>query len=140
MDKRVMWTSNMQVGYDLLDDAHKSFVEIINEAYGFIFAQNIDAFEGVFVRCEQHAKKHFAEEEAVMKQIDFPDFESHQNSHKQFLSNLNDLKTSFHLALFPEAKLKIASRAVDYLKVWFLGHVLARDRIYKPYLVRLNKK
>ncbi len=35
-------------------------------------------------------------------------------------------------------KFEIAQKTIAFLSVWFLGHVISRDKPIKPYLVRLR--
>lgn len=140
MDKRVIWLKNMQVGHPILDLAHKSFIDIINESYVLVAQKKISDFESIYHKIETYIQTHFSKEEQVMQEVSFPDFESHQESHKQFSLNIKNLKESFLLANKESEKEKIARNTADFIKAWFLGHTLSRDKIYKPYLVRLTDK
>lgn len=140
MDKRVIWLKNMQVGHPILDLEHKSFIDIVNESYVLLAQKKLPDFHVVFLKIEAYIQMHFPKEEQIMQKIAFPDFDSHQESHKQFASNISELKKNFLSASVEGEKEKIAHHTADYIKAWFLGHTLSRDKIYKPYLVRLTDK
>lgn len=140
MDKRVLWMSNMQVGYAPLDEEHKSFIDIINQSYIFLARQDVLGFERVFEWIDEYIQSHFPHEEKILIEIQFPDSLSHQESHHRFKENIEELKTLFFNAEDMKTKEKLAFKTADYIKAWFLGHILSRDKIYKPYLVRLNQK
>ncbi|MBO7244259.1 MAG: bacteriohemerythrin [Alphaproteobacteria bacterium] len=140
MDKRIFWLSNMTVGYEPLDNEHKSFIEIINDAYVLLAQKNLNAFGDIFLKIDAYMERHFVHEEMIMRQIVFPDVMSHVESHQKFAVHINELKKEFLDAKKDPQKERVAAQTADFIKAWFLGHTLSRDKIYKPYLVRLNKK
>lgn len=140
MEKRVKWSKNMEVGYEPLDKAHKDFIKIINEAYVYTASKELSSMDDVFEKCYDYARNHFPEEENIMKQVGFPDMPAHEKSHHAFIKNISGLRVNFHKAATKQEKEKVSTEAADFLKAWFLGHTLSRDKIYKPYLVRLKNK
>lgn len=139
MDKRVRWSKNMEVGYAPLDKAHRDFIKIINEAYVYTASREMTSMDNVFEKCYDYARNHFPEEENIMKQVGFPDMASHEKSHHAFIKNISEIRVNFHKATTRREKEQLSGQAADFLKAWFLGHTLSRDKIYKPYLVRLDK-
>ncbi len=140
MQKRVKWSKNMEVGYEPLDKAHKDFIKIINEALVYSASKELSAIDDVFEKCYDYARNHFPEEEDIMKQVGFPDMPAHEKSHHAFIQNISGLRVHFHNAKNRKEKEKVTTEAVDFLQAWFIGHTLSRDKIYKPYLVRLKNK
>lgn len=137
MYKELFWSKNMNLGLLFLDDDHKGFILLINDLYKAYYQKDLVLASQILQRCLFHQKNHFSKEEMVMEQIQFPDLISHKKSHQQFLENILELIQSFEMAPKKEEKEKFLLQTADYLKSWFLGHVLSRDRLYKPYLVRL---
>lgn len=140
MDRRVLWLKNMQVGYEPLDAEHKSFIDIINEAYVMLAQKNLSTFDNIFLKVDGYMMQHFPHEELIMRQVVFPDVMSHIESHQKFAVHVTELKKEYQSAKKGAQKEEIAAQTADFIKAWFLGHTLSRDKIYKPYLVRLNKK
>ena len=140
MDRKVLWLPNMQVGYEPLDKEHKSFVDIINESYDLLAQKKLDTFEDIFFQIDAYMTRHFPHEELIMRQIVFPDVISHIESHRRFVIHINELKKEFNGAKSSSDKEQVAGQTADFIKAWFLGHTLSRDKVYKPYLVRLNYK
>ncbi len=136
--KTVLWRQQMDVGYPPLDDEHKAFLTVVNEAANAAQNRDFNKMEEVFEACYEYARTHFPHEEDVMERISFPDLESHMKSHQLFIQNISELRQAFHLASTQNEKAKLALNAADFLNVWFLGHILSRDKVYKPYLVRLR--
>ncbi len=140
MDRKVSWLSNMQVGYEPLDKEHKSFIDIINESYELLSQKKSELFEDVFFQIDAYMTRHFPHEEMIMRQIVFPDVVSHMESHRRFVIHMNELKKEYGSAKGASEKEQVAAQTADFIKAWFLGHTLSRDKVYKPYLVRLDYK
>lgn len=136
--KTVTWRNQMEVGYPPLDDEHKSFLNVVNEAVQVSQDNDFEKMDDVFEKCYEYARTHFPHEEEVMDRISFPDLKSHMKSHQTFIQNISELRQSFHQAKTEAEKEKLAIKTANFLNVWFLGHILSRDKIYKPYLVRLR--
>lgn len=136
--KAVAWRKQMEVGYPPLDEEHKTFLSVVNESVHVAEDNDFSKMDDVFEKCYEYARTHFPHEEDIMNRISFPDLKVHMKSHQLFIQNISELRQAFHKAQTPEEKEKIAVRTSDFLNVWFLGHILSRDKVYKPYLVRLR--
>ena len=140
MEKELFWSKNMLLNHLELDEDHQSFVSIVNDMYRSYYTKDMTLADNVFERCFSFARTHFSREEAILAEIGFPDIESHQKSHQAFYKNILEFKELFLMIPQKEERLLFVLKTADYLKSWFLGHLLGRDRVYKPYLVRLNNK
>lgn len=132
------WRNQMELGYPPLDDEHKLFLDVVNESVHIAQNRNINQMDAVFEKCYEYARTHFPHEEDVMERISFPDLQSHMDSHQLFIKNISELRQLFHSAKTTDEKEQIVVKTANFLNVWFLGHILSRDKVYKPYLVRLR--
>ena len=74
-----------------------------------------------------------------MERIEFPDIENHMKSHQVFIHNVSEMRQQFDVAPSLEDKRKISQRLANFLNVWLLGHIMSRDKILKPYLIRIRR-
>ncbi len=133
-----VWREQMELGYPPLDEEHKAFLDVVNNSMGVAVSGDFDSMEEIFESCYDYARNHFSHEEDVMERIGFPDLEAHMKSHQIFIKNISELRQQFEVASSINGKKEIAIKAANFLSVWFLGHILSKDKVYKPYLVRLR--
>ena len=133
------WRDSMNLNYPPLDDEQRAFLNVVNQAY---MASQVDDFpmmEKVFEKCYDYARNHFSHEESIMERVDFPDIENHMKSHQIFIHNVSEMRQQFDVAPSLEEKRKISQRLANFLNVWLLGHIMSRDKILKPYLIRIRR-
>lgn len=136
--KLAEWRDQMSLNYPPLDEEHKAFLSVVNEAQTAAEAQDLKTIEHVFEECYDYARNHFSHEENIMEKISFPDIEPHMRSHQVFIKNVSEMRGQYEVAPSLEDKAVIARKLADFLSVWLLGHILSRDKLLKPYLVRLR--
>ena len=128
----------MEVGYDPLDNEHKAFFEVVQKSTDVANVGDFATMEWVFDKAYDYARDHFSHEEDIMERIQFPDLEAHMKAHQIFIKNISELRQQYEVCSSIQEKQKIAIKTANFLNVWLLGHILSRDKVYKPYLVRLR--
>lgn len=129
---------SLSLNYPPLDREHLNFFETIQGAKNSAENKNIPGITDAFEACYNYARVHFVHEERIMDKIHFPDKEAHFKSHATFIKNVSEMREKFEYAPSLEEKVQIGQNLASFLEVWFLGHVMSRDRILKPYLVRIR--
>ncbi len=134
----VLWREQMSLDYPPLDDEHQAFLKTVNRSVVAANTADFETMNFVFEKCYDYVRYHFAHEEDVMERIHFPDMEAHMNAHQTFIRNISEFRQKYEDAATHDEKKKIAIQSANFLNVWFLGHILSRDKLLKPYLVRLR--
>jgi hemerythrin len=132
------WRDSLNLNYPPLDDEHKSFLNVVNQAYMASQVDDFEMMEKVFEKCYDYARNHFSHEEDIMERIQFPDIENHMKSHQVFIHNVSEMRQQFEVAPSMEDKRRISIKLANFLNVWLLGHILSKDKVLKPFLVRLR--
>lgn len=134
----MQWREQMSLNYLPLDQEHQDFLEVVNKS--LIIAQNADfaEMEHVFNACYDYVKNHFSHEEDIMERIKFPDIKAHMQAHQTFIKNISEFRQKYETAKTPAKKRDVALHTADFLSLWLVGHILSRDKLLKPYLVRLR--
>lgn len=109
----------LKVGIDSIDQRHEEFYglyEILKNATNNEF---LEAFDAVIL----HTRNHFAEEEADMELIVYPNNAEHKQEHQKALDEMNYFreKASSGKLIFAKAYVK------DRLGDWFRNHLLNMD-------------
>jgi hemerythrin len=134
----VEWRDQMSLDYLPLDEEHKAFLDVVNRSVPAARSGDFKTMDMVFDACYDYVRNHFSHEEDIMERVSFPDMEAHMQAHRTFIQNISEFRKNYEAAKNDIEKKKIAIKASDFLSLWFLGHVLSRDKLLKPYLVRLR--
>lgn len=134
----VSWRDQMSLDYPPLDGEHKDFLDVINQAVVAARDGDFEKMSWAFEKCYDYVRDHFSHEEDIMERISFPDLEAHMKAHQIFIKNISEFRQHYEMALALDEKKEVAQKTVNFLSIWFLGHVLSRDKLLKPYLVRLK--
>jgi len=134
----VVWREQMSLNYLPLDQEHQEFLKVVNWSLTVSHAGNFSEMEKIFDSCYDYVRNHFAREEDIMERINFPDIKAHTQAHRTFIKNISEFRQKYETAKTPEKKKEWAIKTADFLSLWLLGHILSRDKLLKPYLVRLR--
>lgn len=134
----VEWRDQMSLDYLPLDEEHKAFLNVVNRSVPAARSGDFKTMDMVFDACYDYVRNHFSHEEDIMERVSFPDIEAHMQAHRTFIQNISEFRKKYEAAKTDAEKQKQAIKASDFLSLWFLGHVLSRDKLLKPYLVRLR--
>ena len=134
----ISWRDQMSLDYPPLDDEHKAFLEVINQATQDLHTHTMEGIERMFEACYDYVRNHFSTEEDIMERINFTDIEAHIAAHQQFIQNIAEFRQAYEAAATKGKKIDMAQKTIAFLSVWFIGHIISRDKMLKPYLVRLR--
>lgn len=127
MVEQIVWQERFNMGVDILDKEHKKLITIINR----LFAATKDNSKNRWI-CQEgikyfnnHATKHFKEEEQYMRYIDYDGYLMHKRIHDNFRDNtLPGLEKELNQTDFS------TESVIHFLGVcsgWLLGHTLTED-------------
>ena len=125
----IHWHPRYSDGNPVIDKQHHALVDIINELY-FAFPQgerDID-LEPIYKKLAQYTIMHFTYEEKWLRDSSYPDLEDHLKLHQEMKEKESQFNKSSQYSD------KITTRELfDYLKKWWLSHILADDVAYSEY-------
>ena len=125
------WNPQFTVHNAEMDEQHKTIFKLVNELHAGIFARKSgDTLGGTIKELLDYTERHFAEEERLMRQHNYPDHERHKAAHDQLLSQVLEFEHKFHAGdngLTPEMFQFLVSD-------WLVKHILGMDKMYAPFL------
>lgn len=127
----ITWTPQLSVGIEEIDSQHKMLVDLLNQLHAAIVEHHAarDAAE-ILERLVDYTRIHFAVEEALMRVLDYPDYDAHKLEHEKLVEQVYQLR---HKVLV-EGK-PITGELLLFLKRWLTEHILASDQKYAPHLL-----
>ncbi|MDD3762618.1 MAG: bacteriohemerythrin [Nevskiales bacterium] len=127
----IAWTPELSVGIEEIDSQHKTLVDLLNQLHVAIVERHgaRDAAE-ILERLVDYTRIHFAVEEALMRMLDYPDYEAHKAEHEELVEQVYQLRRKVMVEGKP-----ITGELLFFLKRWLTEHILASDQKYAPHLL-----
>jgi hemerythrin-like metal-binding protein len=128
----IKWIEAYSVGNTDIDDQHKVLFTMIND----FFQQDSKANAiMLFQSLSAYIDLHFAAEEDLLRQINYPDTEEHIKKH-------DELRAKFHLlqSKLDDYHADIHHKIAMFLYNWLAKHILKSDMEYRSYALSIEEK
>ena len=116
-----------------IDSQHETLIGLINGLHKTML-QGADraALDGLLSQLLEHTRTHFAYEEQLMSQYNYPGYEAHKSEHNRLMQHLEDL-----VERYTNGELLLSFAVVLELKGWAVVHIEKSD---KPLGAFLNNR
>lgn len=124
------WDPIYRIGVDVIDRQHQKLFDIGNRFYA-AWRQHAPraGLRRIFDELLEYTTYHFAEEERLMQQIDYPALPQHRANHEELVELVNHYRTQLKGRTTGAER-----RALEFLRTWLRAHVLDADRKIGVYL------
>lgn len=124
------WKDEYSVGVALLDDWHKRIFETINLLIDTQSEEDPSkTCSGCLENIIQYSNEHFRDEEALLREWEYPHLEEQVRAHKSYVDRVSR---------FIEGKQRLGEPMhrglLGYLRYWWINHIIEEDMRYKPFL------
>lgn len=118
------WDPVYRIGVETIDRQHRQLFDIGNRFYS-AWRQQTRRSElcRIFDELLEYTGYHFAEEERLMQQIDYPDLIQHRSDHAQLVKRVKQYRTRIKAGTADAER-----QALDFMKTWLQTHVLEADK------------
>ena len=124
------WTEAYSVNIAILDQQHQKLFDTVNELHRALRAGVGNAALGsILDQLAQYATVHFASEESLMQEYDFPGLPTHRTQHEMFRQ-----KMDVFLEEYKAAKPGVPVSLMVFMEGWLKRHVLKTDKLYSAFL------
>ncbi len=126
--RQIEWQDRFNIGVDIVDQAHQRLFAIVQKIMDLYIEKHEDKFacvEGIkYFRA--YATKHFAEEEAYMRQIGYAGYQNHKRHHDRMKrETLPALERELYATDF---SIQAVQRFIGVRTGWLTGHIMIEDR------------
>jgi len=130
----IEWDEGYSLGISNIDIQHKNLFEIAGKVFSLKESPNVkEEIRIILYELNDYIKKHFAEEEAFMEEISFPDSDYHKKLHRKIVENVTSITKNNHRLDTIQTKMRIiAKRAL-------IEHIMNEDMKIKLFLETLPK-
>ena len=130
------WYESYSIGNDLVDGQHKQLVEIISRLQNSLTLGDIGKEAGNTLKfLVEYSQKHFAEEEKLMRQIEYDEYTKHCEKHAILIGQITDI-----LLKIKKGKQIDPLKLYDFLVDWLLTHIKQEDKRIGKALEHLQAK
>ncbi len=133
--KRIGWKDQLMLDIPAIDEQHAGFFRLLEEM------TILDRKKGkatrqksmlIIHRLEDYLKNHFKAEEDLMKKAGYANLDMHVAQHQFFIKKVEEFK---HELSFDSTFL--LEKLIDFMKKWFLSHIMHTDYLYKEEVKKL---
>jgi len=113
----------------LMNSQHEKLIAIMNKLYDRADAKAPKTeLNTLLVELRDYTIKHFREEEAMLQQMNFPQFARHKSIHEKLLEDFGN-----HYQAFSQGKGEVSPEFFEFLRLWLTAHIMHIDRKYGEY-------
>lgn len=129
-EERITWTPDLSVGNPVLDDQHRLFFALVNDLTALRAAGGgSGALLDLLRRMIAFADAHFAAEDEVMIESDFPLFASHRQEHQRFMQQVQHF-----VQAFDQGQEGLMDEMAAFMRTWWYRHTAESDRRYARWI------
>jgi hemerythrin len=122
------WKAEFETGIAEIDSQHQTIIQLVTEFDAAVEAEtDWDGIHFLIVHAKEFAKFHFATEESLMQEINYPRLRAHRSEHRFVLRQIGDLE---HAVLRKDVAIDLVPR----FHIWLLGHFLESDRHFVEFM------
>ena len=119
----VAWSDKLNIGIAKVDEEHQKLVEILNQLDEAMRTGKGSRIMGeILSQLVEYTKFHFASEEELMIEAEYPKLKLHQAQHRQLVEKVEKLNKKFH-----NSGQRITKETMEFLKYWLTNHILVDD-------------
>ena len=131
----VVWTPDLSVGVNHIDDQHKVWFEKANELFEAGKEKRAKEYINTLIDfLDDYTKQHFRDEEAYMQRINYPEIEAQKRAHASFINDLAKLKNDYNDA---GGNIVVIINANKMVIDWLKNHIRNMDKKIGDYVKTL---
>ncbi|MCI8538023.1 MAG: hypothetical protein HFF18_05090 [Oscillospiraceae bacterium] len=134
--QQIHWQDRFNIGVEVVDQAHRRLFSIVEKIMELYIEKHEDKFacvEGIKY-FKAYAIRHFAEEEAYMREIGYPGYLTHKRHHDRMKrETLPALERALYASDFST---ETVHRFIGVCTGWLTGHIIIEDRAITGKTVR----
>ncbi len=134
--KKIVWTDKYSVGVNSIDIQHRKIIELINiliEHHND--TADSDTVFNVLQEMMKYAQKHLDDEEKLLEKYEYPELMQHAAIHVAYLERVAEF--SFEVMALNN---DISTELLEFLKNWWIQHILQEDMKYRPFFEQQGVK
>lgn len=129
---QIPWGPQYHIGVSKMDEEHQILVNKINILIESMNTDDYDIIEKDFTDLANYVVEHFTDEETFMREIKYPQFESHKKIHENLINNMQSFNAQITQKDLDKRELS------SFLQNWLITHILGVDMKYADFNNKRN--
>ena len=126
--KKLEWSDEYSVDIASIDEEHFRLMNLINTFNEAVSkGKSKTVLTNTFDQLIDYALKHFKNEEALMREKEYPELNAHILEHQKLMNTV--------LTLNKEKNYIFSANVSEFLYSWLIDHILSTDKKYKKYFI-----
>ena len=121
----VYWTSDLDTGFEDIDEQHRQLVDYTNKLYDAKEANDKEGIEREFQHLIDYTVEHFSYEEMMLEEAQYRLVEQHRKVHQNFVTRLNTLQ-----ARYRNGDEEALEEVIGLCEGWLFCHIRINDHGY----------
>jgi hemerythrin-like metal-binding protein len=129
---QIEWSDKYAVGVESIDEQHKYFFSLINEAFQALEDRDYEAkMDHLLDKIMSYAEYHFETEESLLESCNCAELQHQRNEHYKIAHQLRGLINKRDRV---KDVLPYYYEIIDVLKDWLIHHLTSDDQLYVKHL------
>jgi hemerythrin-like metal-binding protein len=125
----IKWDTSYETGIKKFDAQHQKLVNLINDLYeGMQQGKGKETVGRVLEELIKYTKEHFADEEALMQQYNYPGYLAQKGEHERLVKEVVTL-----MEKHKSGAMSLSIETSTFLKNWLTNHILGVDKKYSVF-------
>lgn len=125
------WADEYNVGVSDIDEQHMELVALINQLHDAIRSRKASRqVRSTLDELVEYTRTHFAIEERLMRESNYPDYESHRSYHEALIDQIRALQ-----AKLDGGEASITFELLHFLRNWLIRHIFEVDKQFGAYFI-----
>ena len=133
---KLVWTSSLNTGIELVDTQHRRLVDIVNGIYEALEkGKSIKELGPSFKELISYTKTHFSDEQKIMRDFKWGNYNNHEGMHKDLTKQVID-----YVAELERGKQIKSDDLILFLKDWLIKHIMSEDKKFAKEFLGAQQK
>jgi len=126
------WDSSFNLGLKKIDKQHQNVIIAINALETAVIKnQTGDMLDKVIIALDAYAYQHFDYEEKLLEKYLYPKLDVQLDEHSTFILKIKTFREDISKNENPR---KLGMEICNFLRDWFISHILEKDKKYLEHL------
>ncbi len=121
---KMSWDDSLNTGITIIDHQHRGIVDYINQLHAAAVAEDREQITEVFQGLINYTTSHFAFEEELLEQNNYPLLGAHKKVHANFVNRIQKYYQAH------QAGKNVAKALSGELQIWLTTHIKNEDGDY----------
>jgi len=124
------WNASYSVKVKRFDEDHQQLFSILNQLHdGMKAGRGNDILHDVLINLLRYTERHFTAEEAVMKELGYPQLPAHTEQHRKFTAKIRETAHQYKAGA-----ICLSLDMLDFLTKWLSQHIVGVDKQYSDFM------